>query len=186
MKFNCQLSFTPLSLSLCVKVAQRWWWWCDKGVIRTESSVCLRCLPMQIREGKQTFQIEEEMKTPKLNLTLCFMSPDSCEEQMFNQRHKKAQEPRKKHLSKHCICSTTGWRKNYWSVKDQFVFTSLKCDFKVNIFPKIFLLKDVKTKYLDWDSRSKSHLPVICLSWQQDCLRGNSTTSPVTQNKSFV
>ena len=50
---------------------------------------------MQIREGKQTFQIEEEMKTPKLNLTLCFMSPDSCEEQMFNQRHKKAQEPGK-------------------------------------------------------------------------------------------
>ena len=79
-----------------------------------------------------------------------------------------------------------GLEKNYWSVKDQFVFTSLKCDFKVNIFPKIFLLKDVKTKYLDWDSRSKSHLPVICLSWQQDCLRGNSTTSPVTQNKSFV
>ena len=78
-----------------------------------------------------------------------------------------------------------GLEKNYWSVKDQFVFTSLKCDFKVNIFPKIFLLKDVKTKYLDWDSRSKSHLPVICLSWQQDCLRGNSTTSPVTQNKSL-
>ena len=47
-----------------------WWCWCDKGVIRTESSVCWS-RPMQIRVEGQTFerQIWEEMKTSKLNLT---------------------------------------------------------------------------------------------------------------------
>ena len=68
---------------------------------------------MQIREGRQTFQIEEKMKTPKLNLTLCFMSPDSCEEQMFNQRGTKKPKSQEKAFEQALHLLNNGLEKNY-------------------------------------------------------------------------
>ena len=65
---------------------------------------------MQIREGSKHFRLK--MKTPKLNLTLCFMSPDSCEEQMFNQRHKK-EKSQEKAFEQALHLLNNGLEKNY-------------------------------------------------------------------------
>ena len=109
-----------------------WWCWCDKGVIRTESSVCWY-RPMQIRVEGQTFerQIWEEMKTSKLNLTqsaLCHPTAAAVKSKCLT-KGAKSEKPnitgeirgRQMPSGKHCTNGLEAKKRNYWTVKGQFV-----------------------------------------------------------------